>query len=138
MAKILVPIDGSKGSIRALEYAALRMKRGEKIDVQLLFVQPDALPSLYVSRAMIKDWQKAERDKVFASPKVKTLAKRLKAHVNIDTGDVAEAVIKCMKKTRCQEIIMGSRGFGRLKGLVLGSAATKVVHLAPVPVTIVK
>jgi len=33
---------------------------------------------------------------------------------------------------------MGSRGLGRLCGLVLGSVATKVIHLANMPVTLVK
>lgn len=138
MEKILVPIDGSKASFHALEYVAVRVRRGEKLDVQILFVQPFARPSALITRDMIKDWQKSERDKVLASPKLKTLAKRLKAHINVDIGDVAEAIITFARKNRCREIVMGSRGLGRLKGLILGSVATKVVHLAAVPVTLVK
>jgi nucleotide-binding universal stress UspA family protein len=33
---------------------------------------------------------------------------------------------------------MGTRGFGRIGGLLLGSIATEVMHLAPMPVTLVK
>jgi nucleotide-binding universal stress UspA family protein len=32
---------------------------------------------------------------------------------------------------------MGTRGLGNLKGLLLGSITTKVIHLARVPVTVV-
>ncbi|MBY0509192.1 MAG: universal stress protein [Rhodospirillaceae bacterium] len=138
MAKVLVPIDGSKNSIRALAYIALRARRGENIQAHVLFVQPTALPSLYVTRSMIKDWQKAERDRVFSNPKIKTLTKRLKAHICLETGDVAEAILKAARKYRCAEIVMGSRGLGRLKRLILGSVATKIIHASPVPVTIVK
>jgi len=138
MAKVLVPIDGSKNSIRALAYIALRAKRGEKVQPHVLFVQPTALPSLYVTRQMIKEWQKAERDRVFSNPKVKTLTKRLKAHICLETGDVAESILKAARKNRCAEIVMGSRGLGRLKRLVLGSVATKIIHAAPMPVTVVK
>ncbi|MFN5167526.1 MAG: universal stress protein [Pseudomonadota bacterium] len=35
-------------------------------------------------------------------------------------------------------IVMGSRGMGALGNLAFGSVATKVVHLADVPVTLVK
>ncbi len=35
-------------------------------------------------------------------------------------------------------IVMGTRGMGALANLALGSTATKVVHLAEVPVTLVK
>ncbi len=33
---------------------------------------------------------------------------------------------------------MGTRGLGRISGLMLGSVATKVIHLATVPVTLIK
>ena len=33
---------------------------------------------------------------------------------------------------------MGTRGMGPVKSLVLGSVATKVIHLAGAPVTLVK
>ena len=38
----------------------------------------------------------------------------------------------------CDEIIMGTRGMGAIGNLVMGSVATKVVHLAGIPVTLVK
>jgi len=53
-------------------------------------------------------------------------------------GDPAEAIARFAQRTRCSEIIMGTRGLGRVRGLLLGSVTTKVIHLATVPVTLVK
>jgi nucleotide-binding universal stress UspA family protein len=138
MVKVLVPIDGSKQSIRALEYVAARSRRGEKLDVQILYAQPYARPTEYIMPDMIEQWQKQERDMVFGNPKIKTMTKRLNARINVKTGDAAAAIVAFVRKHRCNEIVMGTRGLGRLKGLLMGSIATKVAQLAPVPVTLVK
>jgi nucleotide-binding universal stress UspA family protein len=50
----------------------------------------------------------------------------------------AEVIANFAARTRCAEIIMGTRGLGRIRGLLLGSVTTKVIHLAAVPITLVK
>jgi nucleotide-binding universal stress UspA family protein len=42
------------------------------------------------------------------------------------------------KEKGCDQIVMGTRGLGTVQGLLLGSVATKVIHLANVPVMLVK
>ncbi len=49
----------------------------------------------------------------------------------IDLGDAGERILHHAKQRSADLIIMGSRGFGELKGLVLGSVSHKVFHLAP-------
>ena len=46
--------------------------------------------------------------------------------------------VAAARKLGCDSIVMGCRGMGAIKSLILGSTATKVIHLATVPVTIVK
>jgi nucleotide-binding universal stress UspA family protein len=53
-------------------------------------------------------------------------------------GDTAEKIAATARRLRCSSIVMGTRGMGMLGTLVLGSIATKVIHLAKVPVTLVK
>ncbi len=48
-----------------------------------------------------------------------------------DNGDAGERILACAKERSADLVIMGSRGFGQLKGLVLGSVSHKVFHLAP-------
>jgi nucleotide-binding universal stress UspA family protein len=56
----------------------------------------------------------------------------------VKLGDAAPEIARAAARTNCESIVMGSRGMGAVKNLVLGSTATKVIHLATVPVTIVK
>jgi nucleotide-binding universal stress UspA family protein len=49
----------------------------------------------------------------------------------IDVGDPGERILHHAKQRSADLIVMGSRGFGELKGLVLGSVSHKVFHLAP-------
>jgi nucleotide-binding universal stress UspA family protein len=49
----------------------------------------------------------------------------------IDFGDAGLRILHYAKQRSADLIVMGSRGFGKLKGLVLGSVSHKVFHLAP-------
>ena len=50
----------------------------------------------------------------------------------------ATAIVQASQKLNCGLIVLGTRGMGTVAGLVLGSVASKVVHLADTPVTMVK
>ena len=57
---------------------------------------------------------------------------------HIGVGDPAQVIVQYAEDQRCEEIIVGSRGMGTVSNLVLGSVASKVIHLAKVPVLIAK
>jgi nucleotide-binding universal stress UspA family protein len=62
---------------------------------------------------------------------------------HVEVGDVAQSIARCVKQLHCDQVIMGTRGLGSggiaaVSGLLLGSIATKVLHLVNVPVTLVK
>jgi nucleotide-binding universal stress UspA family protein len=58
--------------------------------------------------------------------------------VEMREGEPAETIARRAEELGCDAIVMGSRGMGRIAGLVMGSVATKVVHLTSLPVTLVK
>jgi len=139
MARLLVGIDGSKGALKALDYVVARKRRGEKIDVLLLYAQPIIKAhGPMMTQAMVKDYQAQEAEKVLSAAALKTRAKFLQADTYVETGEPGECIIAFAKKSKCSEIVMGSRGLGRLSGLLLGSVVTKVVQMADVPVVVVK
>jgi nucleotide-binding universal stress UspA family protein len=57
--------------------------------------------------------------------------------VHAEVGDIAATIVRLAAKQHCDMIYMGTRGMGAVSGLVMGSTATKVLHLASVPVVLV-
>lgn len=54
------------------------------------------------------------------------------------SGDPAVDIIDEATSGGADLIVLGSRGLGLLKGMLLGSVSSKVSHLAKIPVTIIK
>jgi nucleotide-binding universal stress UspA family protein len=135
---VLVPIDGSANSLRALKHAAERARNSNLVHVLLLNVQPAMPPSRHVPRAMIKEHQQRMSEEVLAP--ARELAERLGVLYDcyVRIGEPAEVITEFARKTRCVEIIMGTRGLGHVRGLLLGSVTTKVVSRSEIPVTLVK
>lgn len=139
MTRILIGIDGSQGSLGALDYAIARKRRGEEFEALLIHVQPlIRAHGPVITKAMVRDYQAQEAEKVLSAAGLKSRAKYLNADAYVENGDAAECIIAFAKKSKCSEIIMGSRGLGPLTGLVLGSVVAKVIQLAKVPVVVVK
>ncbi len=134
---ILVPVDGSAGSLRALAHAARRC-RDSSTCLLLLNVQHGMPPSRHVPRAAIKDHHLRMSEE--ALEPARKLAQKLGADFQcyFRVGEPAAVIASFARRTRCTEIVMGTRGLGRVSGLVLGSVAVKVIHLSAVPVTLVK
>jgi nucleotide-binding universal stress UspA family protein len=135
---ILVPVDGSAGSLRALALACERSRDRDGAQVIALNVQTPMPPSRFAPAVDIREHHQRMAQEVFA--RVAKAAKRQRTEVTqrMVIGMPAEMILREAVRSRASEIIMGTRGLGRLGGLLLGSVATKVVQLAKVPVTLVK
>ena len=53
-------------------------------------------------------------------------------------GSPAEVILDAVKSFDVDTVVMGSRGFSEVKGLLVGSVSLKILHDAEVPVTIVR
>lgn len=56
----------------------------------------------------------------------------------IRVGDPSEEILKFQEETGADAIIVGSRGRGRLAGMLLGSVSQKIASLAPCTVAIAR
>jgi len=139
MTRILIAIDGSKASMRAIEYAVKRKRRGERIEAYIVNVQPAISPKAgFITREMIKDYQAKESEKILSRPEISTMKHYLKADTYVEIGEPATCIIEFAGRTKCEEIVIGSRGLGSVKGVFLGSIANKVIQISPIPVVVVK
>lgn len=135
----LVPVDFSKGSEGALEYA-VAMARENKARLILLHVVPAAL--VYPSaRTRFDVYGLLERD---ARQSLARLMQRKKLNAGavqtiVTRGlNPAEIIARQAKKFKATMIIMGSHGRTGLQRLLLGSVAERTLRLAHCPVLIVK
>ncbi|HEX9182910.1 MAG TPA: universal stress protein [Burkholderiales bacterium] len=140
--KILVPVDGSQAALRAVKHAAAVAAHVRGGEVLLLNVQP-ILPMYGMVRAYMRVPQyKAARATLARQALVgaERLLKRAKTkhRDHVMYGDPGETIADAARKLKCRMIVMGTRGQGAVGNLILGSVATKVIHLAKVPVTLVK
>ena len=56
----------------------------------------------------------------------------------VRAGQVAKTIAEVAREEGVGQIVMGTRGLGGIQGLLLGSVATQVIHLAEVPLTLVR
>lgn len=138
--KILVPVDGSDTSTRALKHAlALAKALGKPGKVLVVAVDDALFPG--VERKIGAEAARRHHAENFArmlAPAKKALA-RSKADVAFVevAGAVADGILDTAKTQKADLIVIGSRGSGAIKGTLLGSVSMKVLAGAGVPVTIV-
>jgi nucleotide-binding universal stress UspA family protein len=145
MRRLLVPLDGSQPSDRALDHAiglAETFRDCGPIHIHVLCVHE--MPLDYGrSAAYFTAEQIAQMEEQFSASVLQPAIGKLKmAGVSFSSesaaGEVAHAIVGSAGKQGCDAIIMGTRGMGSIGSLMLGSVATKVVHLAALPVTLIK
>ena len=61
----------------------------------------------------------------------------IKVHKELIEGSEAEAILMVAEKQQADLIVIGTRGFGAVKGLLVGSVSRKVIHLSTCPVMVV-
>ncbi len=138
---ILVPVDGSTFSDDAVRHIINMAHSGARNEIHLLSVQIPVASGhvkMFVSQEQINSYYHEEGTKALASARALLDAEKIAYDHHIGVGHVAETIVAYAKEKRCDQIIMGTRGAGAISNFVIGSVATKVIHLADMPVTLVK
>jgi len=148
MRQILVGVDGSATSLKAVELAA---DLATKCNAQLTLLtvvprSPPAVDPAFEEYARIEHIQEPPTEFVHAAAeKLLDKARRAagaKGATPIEAepafGDPARELIAEAEDRNADLIVVGSRGHGRLAGLLLGSVAQKLVSHAPCPVLVVR
>lgn len=141
MSRVLVPIDGSIPALRALDLVLKQIAEGRSLDVHLLNVQPQVMSGharMYLKKGMIDEYYEEEALKALKPAQDKLEQAGIPYVTSHLVGHIAETIDKYTRTNGCELIIMGTRGLGSMSSLMLGSVATKLLHLADVPVTLVK
>ena len=136
-SKVLVAVDHSEASERALA-AARELASLSDGEVWVLHLRErEVIPRM----GLVPTESDADAEAAVASAVSELTKAGVRAHgVVRDTifGHAAREIIEDAREHGADVIIMGSRGRGDLAGLVLGSTAHKVIHLADRPVLVVR
>ncbi|AKJ08347.1 universal stress protein [Archangium gephyra] len=141
MARILIAVDGSPPSLRALEFgASLAAKLG--VGVLLLHAVPQVvLPLGGMTPSSLSELlhnQEAEGSRLLVSLADKAQPHGVAVETVLEVGEAADVISERSKAADIQMVVMGSRGQGAMARLLLGSVATQVVHTATKPVVVVR
>lgn len=138
--RVLVPIDGSDNSRRALDHAIALVGGSAAGEIDILNVQPPVSGDVatFVGNTNVKEYHRAEGEKVLAAARRRLEKAGVAFHHHVCVGQPGPVIAEFAQESKCDQIVMGTRGMGSALGRLLGSTAAKVVELTKIPVTLVK
>jgi nucleotide-binding universal stress UspA family protein len=144
---MVVPFDGSGPAVRAVDFVVDKLAKliGSRLEVHLVNVQDGGAgiaglagrDAAEIAERLSKSSLEQGR-RVLAAPLEKLEKAGVVVKSTVRIGDAASEIADYARDLRADGVVMGTRGLGAVSGLVLGSVASKVVHLVKVPVTLVK
>lgn len=139
MLKWLVAVDGSEPSERALDHVVALAQRIDGLEAVLVNVQAEPeFRVLALHRDEILAELKAAGEAILAPAGARLAEAGVEVETRVETGEPASVIARLAVETGADGMVMGTRGLAPMTGLLLGSVATKVLHLVQIPVTLVR
>lgn len=140
--KILIPVDGSEGANRAVDYVINSLSwLKDAPQVFLLNVQwklATGNVKLFISQDTINDYYREQGMEALTPACQKLDGAGLAYSYHISVGTPAEGIVQYAQEQQVDLIVVGARGHETLSSLLLGTVADKVAKLASVPVVLIK
>lgn len=139
-SKLLVPVDGSENSLRALE-AAIFLSKKTDAQITALHVMEKA-PTVYIHpqkelEELLRSYRR-ESERILEKCQEIGNNNEIELNTAISEGNIASKIIQYAEKGLFDIIVMGHRGSGKFRELVLGSVSEKVLHQTKCSVLIVR
>ena len=141
ITRILVPVDFSSNSQRALDYAhGLALKFGAALHLVHVCEVPSMMtPALDAYAIAYTDWsqrlgEEAEKELI----KITTALGDVKVTTEVRFGAPASAIVEAAGANKADLIVMGTHGHGAVMHLLMGNVAERVVRTASCPVLTVR
>jgi nucleotide-binding universal stress UspA family protein len=143
--KILIGVDGSETALRAVRFAARLTGGLAERTCTLLYVRPShtgavvslGAPDPLLESRLEQEVEDAERE-VLREAGAVLQADGLPAAELVETGPPGPAIVRVAAEGGFDLIVLGNRGHGELKSLLVGSTSDAVLHNAPCSVLVVR
>jgi len=152
--KILVPLDGSEHSLRALETAIQIAKKFDAgvtlIHVYSVTVAPIIMPEPttltpsgvpVVTPAEVSKMVEAAREvgnRILTDGEQKVKSETIQVDTVLKEGNTVQEITKVANEGKFDLIVMGVRGISRLRELLVGSVSEGVIKHSSCPVLVIK
>lgn len=138
--KILVPIDGSKQSYKALSHAVFIAKNNQAALTLLYVADPhnDVSDFERVSLSGYIPENIKNKGYELLAKLMHEIPSEIKAEISVEVGSPAEVIVDKAKDEQYDIIVMGSRGLGKIKSFFIGSVSQYVLRYAHCPVLITR
>jgi len=137
--KFLLAVDRSEHALHAARTAADLVRTMKSTEIRIVVVFDSIPPYLGEPNLQQAINARMESARVVMDKAIEVVGDiPCEIHTEFIEGSPAEAIIDVAKTRKSDVIVMGSRGLGKLAGLLLGSTSQKVVAHAPCPVLIVR
>ena len=135
--KILVPLDGSKYSEKALQKAT-EIVRGFDSKIILIYVVEKSLPLNLLDRSKYLKINRNFGKKALDKAELNLSKQGIHSQVMLKEEHIFNEIEKLAKKEKCNLIIVGNKGLGAISRLLLGSVSSKLAQASKCSVLIVK
>jgi nucleotide-binding universal stress UspA family protein len=139
MLKVLLPVDGSDNSLRTVRFLVQKAALyREPLEIHLLNVQRPFPGTVRGVHEQAEQYHHDEGIKALTGARKLLDDAGIKYAYHISVGEAGEVIAHFCKDKGIQQVVMGTRGAGAVANMLLGSVATKVLHMVEVPVLLVK
>jgi len=137
---IILATDGSDNALRAA-HTAIDLAKGlslPSITISHIVTRPPDQSRMVKAQFDVHALLEDDAKKAIAQTINALNQAEIPFNLKVAIGDPAAEVIELAKKEQADLLILGTRGLGALKGVLMGSVSQKIVQGAPCPVMIVK
>jgi len=141
--RILVPFDGSELSYKAVKHALCLAEKFSAVIFIVSILSSSSISNSFlnlnshetiIERAKLKSIEKKHLDLV-------NLGKKNNLHIitkTIISTQIAQSILSCIYSTKSDLVIIGTRGNGTDRKLMLGSVSLMISQNSPIPVLLTK
>jgi nucleotide-binding universal stress UspA family protein len=143
VTRILVTVDGSSHSIKVAKAVIQHVsayKQPPELHLAYVHLPVPAMGGLIkpIGHEALQRYYREEGEDALRGAKKLFDRAKLACTMHIMVGPIAESLTSEARKLKCDLIIMGTHGMGAMLGMLLGSVASKTVHLARCPVLLIR
>jgi nucleotide-binding universal stress UspA family protein len=138
--KMLLATDGSDNANRAAD-AAISLAQAlslSSITIVHIVTSPPSESRMVQAKFDVHSLLEEESRTLISTTLGRCDAAGITYTLKVAIGDPAQEILTHVQKEKVDLVVIGSRGLGTLKGVLMGSVSQKIAHLAPCPVLIVK